>query len=354
MKQISYAQFIMLLFIVRSFKTMMYNPFENTSAINVLLEIVISTAIQSILVIPFIYIYKKYKGDNILSLAYKKGKIIGIITSALYTIYFFILAFRLIKNFAVFMSHTFNSLNNDKTITIILILVGLYGALMGLESISRSSGFVFIGLCVMFLVVIFTSKGNVDIYNIMYTPKTKNIGLYEFSLRGIANNIELPAIAIIISNVKDRFTKGIYYLLALKMILIGVTVFFIVAVLGAYVELCEIPFFKIGAYSKTQFVQRLDPLYMVEWTFCAVITVSLFIYLITNSVKKIYVKANTKVISLIVSVFLILSILVVNIEKRVSHGLFDRWLGAVLLILFVFVIPLFLAITSRKKNKEGV
>ena len=354
MKQISCGQLIMLLFITRIFKTMTYNHFEYVSAINILIELVISVATQALLLLPFIYIYKKYPGNDVFSLAYKKNKILGHIISVLYIAYFSIICYRSVKYFAVFMSHMFTSLHYTKAITIILVLSGLYGALLGIESISRSSVFVFVGLCIMFAVIIFTSKSNADLHNITYVPKTKSIGLFEFYTKGIGYNIELSSLAIILPRVKSHFSKGLGIYLCLKLIAIELIVFLCVAQLGAYVEICEFPFFKIGAYSKTQFVQRLDPLYMVQWTFCAVITVSLFIYLITATIKKMSKKSNTKMVSLIVSVVFIIATVVVNIEQSISDLWFDKWIGSIFLAVFIFIIPLFLILISKKSKREGV
>ena len=354
MKQISYGQLIMLLFITRFFKTMTYNHFEYVSAINILIELLISVAIQSLILIPFIYIYKKYPGDDVFSLAYNKNKILGHIISALYILYFSIIVFRAVKYFAVFMSHMFGSLHYTKAITIILILAGLYGALVGIESISRSAVFVFVGLCIIIAVIIFTSKSNADVHNITYAPKTKRMGLIEFFIKGIGYNSELCALAILMPKVKKHFVKVIYFYLVLKLIAIELIVYLCVAVLGAYVEICEFPFFKIGAYSKTQFVQRLDPLYMVGWTLCAVTTVSLFIYFITATVKKMSTKANNKIVSLIIAVLLIVTTVYVNIDKNIYGIWFDKAIGSMFLVVFVFIIPLFLAIVSKKKRKEGV
>lgn len=353
MKQISYGQFIMLLFITRFFKTMTYNHFEYVSAINILLELVMSVAIQGLILIPFVYIYKKYPGDDIFSLAYKKNKVLGHFISAMYIVYFGIIVFRAVKYFSVFMSHMFNTLHYSNSITIILILAGLYGALVGIESISRSSVFVFIGLCIMITAIIFTSKSNADLLNITYVPKTKSMGLFEFLAKGIGYNVELSALAILLPRVRNHLAKGLYIYLALKLVAIELIVYLCVAVLGAYVEICEFPFFKIGAYSKTQFVQRLDPLYMVGWTLCAVITVSLFIYLITATVKKMNTKVNNKIVSIIISGLLIIVALSVNIKKSTYDLWFDKGIGTIFLAVFIFIIPLFLIIASKKKKKEG-
>ena len=353
MKKISYGQLILLLFITRIFKTMTYNPFEYVSSINIAFELLISIAIQCVLILPFVYIYKKYPDEDILSLAYKKNKIIGHITSALYIGFFSIILYRAVKYFAVFMSHMFNTLHYTNAITIILIFSGLYGALMGIESISRSCVFVSAGFCAIFIIILFTSKSNADLHNITYMPQTKNIGLVEFVLKAIGYNIEFSALALIMPRVKNKFTKGVYSYLGIKLILLEVVAYLCVAVLGPYVEICEFPFFKIGAYSKTQFVQRLDPLYMVEWTLCAVITVSLYIYLISASINKMSNKVNSKIVSLIVSVLLIVVSIIVDIERKVTDIWFDKYIGTSLVVLFIFVIPLFLAMISKKKKKEG-
>ncbi len=353
MKQISYGQLIMLLFVSRIFKMMTYNPLEYVSAQKLMTELVLSTLIQAFIILPLIFIYKKYPGEDVVSLAKKKNITIGNIIGAVYAIYFVLVALKSVKYFAIFMSQMFPVIRYSTVVAIILTIVGGYGALLGIESIGRSATIVFVFFCLMFVAIIATTNGNIDLFNITYAPKNQEISMWTFIIKGIGFNVEFASVAILLPAIKNRLPSGMYIYLGMKLIIIEILVFLSVCVLGAYSELSVFPFFKIGAYSKTQFFERFDALYMFVWALCAVASVAFFIYLVTASIKTISIKAKPNIVTLIIMAVTIVVSVIFKMEKSITDVWFQKYMDTALVLVLVFVIPLIVLLVSSPRKQRG-
>lgn len=352
MKKISYGQLLLLLFVTRIVRTMTYNPFLLASPYQIIIEIAVSVLIQAVLVIPFVYIYNKFQGEDIISLGFSRNKAVGITLCTVYSAYFIVVALRLIKYFSLFMSTGFPVINSSKAIAVCLILVAGYGAFQGIESLGRSASIVFAFFCFMILIIILTTQGSFDLYNLSIPEPDNPTGFTGFLLKELGSNSELVTVALILPKIKDGFRKAIYGFLTLKLLVIEFAVFLSVTVLGAYIRVTELPFFKVGALSKTQYIERFDAVYMVVWTLCAVIGLGLFIYSASQGLESVFRKTGRKKLSLYISGFVILVTIIFRASQSNADMWADKWLSAVLVCLLTFVIPIVMILINGRKGKQ--
>ncbi len=353
MKQISYGQLLTLLFISRIFKTMTYNPFRDAQPFTIMICIAISVAIQALLVIPVILIYKKNKGEDIISLAFSKGKILGILLTFVYGLYFIVISLSTVKYFSLFMSSMFPVINSDKIIAVILVIIAVYGAFQGIEAIGRSASIVFALFFAMMLLIGLTEQGNIDLYNFSLVPPEKEKSFFEFLIYELGTNFELIAITVLLPKIKSSLTKGVYLFLAIKLIVIEFSIFLSVTILGEYIKMTELPFFEVGAFSKTQFIERFDAIYMLVWTFCAVICLGLFLYLASTCFENVLKKTGEKKLSLFIGSGVLAITIIFRIQETTVDVWYSQWLSCILVVLLLTILPLYLFLSSRNKNEKN-
>ncbi len=348
MKKISYGQMIMILFLCRVFKIMSYNPFSDANGATIMIAMAISTLIQAVMIIPFVWIYIKHPGRSVCELAFNHSKAFGYAVSILYTLYFIMISLRDIRYFAFFMSEAFPSVQSGIFIVISIAIVAGYGALLGIEALGRSSTLVFVGFVIMIISMILALEGHINYLNLNLVADDTTKKIIVIAYKGIGLNTELSAIAILLPKIDKSFAKGAYIFLGLKLIVIDLIVFLYTTILGNYVKSIALPFFTVGAYSKTSFFERFDALYMVEWTFCAVVSIAVFISLASLCVENIFARYKTQYIKLAVTVGTVAITVPFALHLNFADNFYDEHLATPILILMVTIIPLFIAFLSRK------
>ena len=353
MKKISYGQMIVLLLVFRFLRTVTFNPFVNTDSVIVIWAVLASTVFQGVLVLPLVWIYNKYPDKDINRIAYDVSKPFGICVSLLYRLFFFLVALKAVKNFTYFMLEMFPGTGSKAVIVITLLVVSGYGAYLGLESIARSSGFVIVLVFVMLALMIVTIKGDLDFINI-YIPADKTAkSFFNCFVQETGMNSEIVAVAVLLPNIRAGIKKGIYGYLTLKLILIELVIVLYTALFGEYVKNITLPFFALGAYSKTRFIERLDPLYMLVWTLCAIVTIALAIYLSVQCTKNVLIKIKKSLLYIIFTAVCMAVILPFKLKMSVIDIAFDKWINSILIVLLVCIIPLitvFIYGNSVKRN----
>lgn len=351
MKKISYGQMIMILFLCRVFKSMTYNPFTNANAVTIMITVLISTLIQAVMILPIIWLYVKHPGESVCDLAFMKSKTLGYIVSVLYSLYFLTIALRTVRSFTYFMAQMFPSHKNLIFIAISITIVAGYCAFLGVEAIGRGSTIVFAGFVIMLLLMIINTSGRIDFTNLNMISTDSASGLRELIIHEIGLNSELSAIALLLPKVKKSLPNGAYILLGLKLVAIELIVFLCSGILGDYVNSVPFPFFAVGAYSKTQFIERFDPIYMVEWTLCAVVSISIFITLAGETRKNVFFRLKSGWLKIILTLFMVaLLLLPSSLTPNSLDSFFDDYLGTPIMLIMVTIIPLIIALISNKKQ----
>lgn len=352
MKKISYGQVIFLLFICRVFKTLTFNPFRDTNSGVLMWSILISTILQMVILLPLFYIYNKHPGKSVDELAFGISKPIGYIITAVYALYFILLAARAIKYFTYFMTDMFPSIKNYYFIAITIVLVAGYGAFVGVEALGRSSIFISFIFISMIIVMIITAQGKMEKINLDIAVQNPANDIFSCVLKELGMNSELTTFALLLPYIKSDIKKSGFILLGLKLVFLEVIVFIYTTLLGDYIKLARIPLFVVGSYSKTKFIERFDALYMLEWTLCAALTIGLFIFLSSKGIKRIIVKVKDTYIVLGVSLLCFGVNFLLSFSHQPFDMMLDRWFTSVLMIVLTCILPLLiLLVLKATKNK---
>ena len=349
MKKISYSQVIILLFIIRILKTMTFNPFINTSSVILMLAVLASTLFQGLLFVPVAYIYKCCPGKDVNELAYGVSKAFGICVSLIYKLYFLLAILRAVKHFTYFMVQMFPGVGGRIVISVALLAVAGYGAYLGLESIARTSVFVGGILFVMFALIITTTKGELDFLNVNMISESPFKSFLSCFIQEIGMNSEIIAFAVLLPYIKSGIKKAFAGLLVLKLVVIELIIFLYTALFGDYMKEIILPFFSAGAFSKTQFVERFDPVYMVVWTLCAVVGVSLSIFFAVRCGKNVFIKIKEKYLYFIITVLCMAVFVIFRVEISTIDRAFDRWINSLLTVVLTGILPLVTFLIYRKK-----
>ncbi|MBQ2823872.1 MAG: hypothetical protein IJF18_04760 [Oscillospiraceae bacterium] len=275
--KISCKQFLILLLICRIFTLMTFVPLASegyafTSQITAML---ISTAIQAVLVIPVI-LFSRLCPDTTVTAAIKdKNKAAGIIAAALYLIFFLAHSVNCTIHFMEFLRSRFFYGAGAAVMLAVFAAACVYCAYCGIEGLARSGAFVLIFFVLTIILMTAASFGNFSTLN-FYSDSPDN-SLWKAVTDDLARNCEITAAAFLIKNTDKPCRKGLYGLLAAKLVLTALIMSLVTGILGGYAQLTDYPFMEVGSYSETRLFQRNDSLYLILWTLAAVISVSLFI-----------------------------------------------------------------------------
>lgn len=353
MNKISVSQAVILLVCCRIFRIMTFNPFEDTSGTVAMLAVLISAVVECILIIPVIVLTKRGNGANICEQAYERSHFLGAAVSVLYGLFFLLSGVRTARYFSLFIHEAFPGIKGKAVIAFLLILIAMYGAYLGIESLGRSSVFVFVTFLIMFVLMIVTTSKRFDLLNFSMTQLLSGGTVLKTAVREAGMNTELIMLTLLVTDIKGSIKKTAYVYIGTKAVLVLIIMFICTAILGNYLSLVKLPFFAVGAYSKTRLIERYDGLYLVIWTLCALVCLSLSAYIIKMLYMKLFRRSHglggivlTGIVCFVLTAFF-------SVEKSSLDRQFDEVLNACVIVFFTFVVPLvFLAVKGKNKSVE--
>ncbi len=349
--KISCKQLLILLLICRIFTLMTFVPLisEGYSFASQTAAVLISTAIQAVLVIPII-LFNRLRPDTTVTAAIKdKSKAAGIIAAAVYLIFFLSHSINSTMHFMQFLQSRFFHDAGVVIMLAIFVTVCIYCAYCGIEGLARSSTIVLIFFILTLIMMTASSAGNFDTIN--FYNDVGNISLWKAVADDLARNCEIAAAAFLIKNTAKPCRKSLYGLLAAKLILTEAVMALITGVLGGFAELTDYPFMEVGSYSDTRLFQRNDSLYLILWTLAAVISVSLFIRITAGLACEIVPKLKCASVIAGAAVFVLSSVFMfADIDFSQTAGYIC---GGFVVIILTAVIPLAAYLSLRKKGAEN-
>lgn len=337
-KKISSYQLVFVLLISKCFSLMTYVPlFSEGHGIDLRFKaVIISTIIQSLLVIPIIILNKKHPDKTVTEIISEKSDFWGYFAEILYLLFFITLCSCQSARYIDFLDSGFNISNRLIPLAALLIVCG-YCAYCGIEGLARSSVIIFIPFLAMLLLITFQSGNSFHLRNFY----CESNGLMQAVSDELIRSGEIVGAAYLMKNVKNGLQKGLYLLLAAKLAVTAFVTALITGVLGDYANLCDYPLLTVGSFTNSELFRHNDALYLILWTISAVISISLFIC-ISDSIfgemthrKKLYISLP---LIFIISAFF------------GEHYLTESILcGGIMQILLIAVIPSIILLRERKK-----
>lgn len=349
MKKISSAQLVVLLFVTRAFLSMTYGVAEN--GINIVLcmiSILVSTAVQVLMITPPLIACEKNPDKDFLQLAYLKSPNLGRILSVCYGAYFIFEACRNMGIFSYFLKNQFLDYLPVPILIIALVAASVYGAGMGLQAIARTSVAAVVLFVAIFLIIIFGVTGEYDFYNIqLATPVSLNpmASFIKDVSDKIGRSTELVAFVFLIPYVNRKKAASAFTYLGIKLVFMELIVFYSALILGEYAENLSLPFYTLSTYAKTSIVERYDSIYMGVWTVGSFVKTVLLMYLAGKCLENLGVKFAKTAGGLIpTAIALILALL------GKWDSVFFRSPSTIVVVILTSILPLLFCFSSFKKK----
>jgi len=314
-----------------------------------------------ILVLVHIKLFEFYPNDTLVTYMPKIfGKFLGSFLSLLYIIYFIYASTRVLRDFSSLIVSSSMPQTSVLFISSLIMIVVIYGVIVGIQTLSRASEILFIimmlGLlfAVLFLV---NTKFVLNIDNLfpmfengILFPIKKGWPLITFPYG------EFTAFTMIYKNLND--TSKIKKIAISAVILEGVcltiiNILFITALGVDFASACVFPLLetlrliKIGG-----FLERLDILIIVTMVIAGFMKISFFMYFSVLGITDFFKIKSTKLLSIIVGIIILFSseIIAKNFPQHLKIGL-DITVKYIHLPMQT-MIPLLALITAWFKNKS--
>lgn len=326
------------------------DPIEGKS---MLYGTVIALFLNGLLLIPVLMLNKRFPGENILDITYKKSKFIGTLLSLFLFLLSLVILIGTVVGFEYFMT---NAVYVNASIIVIIITMCVacfFGAQSGLEGLARASGIIFVAFLAGAIFIAVASVPLVDLLNIKPIIESPIASSIKYGLELTSKNAELYVFILLIPRTRGNIIKAAIGYLLLSFMLIFATNFLIQSVLGDYFSSQTFPYYTLTTIVETKIFQRLDAIHMTLWVFISFIRISLFMLMANYSLRYILPK-KTKKISL--PLILIVSIFAACLIGNSTQSLNDISVKTPWIIIsLVTIVPMILLFITprREKNHES-
>ena len=258
-----------LLFVSRLMVSMttMQSVYTGTVGSDIVLSLVGALAFVIILSLPAIYCIKRKK--NPFSVKW---------ISMFYGFYFVILAGLTISRFSYFASTTINAQSNSFIYLFPAIVCSLYGAILGIEALTRFSSVAFILLIIGIITVLLCNYHNFNEINLypVITEDTNNILKNIFVIT--TDTIE-PALFLCLSKRVNGIAIRQYIFAILAFFTAIITLFYsAVAVMGDFTSTQQFPLYSFFEQANVGGFERINVIHISFWMLGVFIKTTLLIY----------------------------------------------------------------------------
>ncbi len=330
--KISSVGAVSLLLISRIFTLMIYTADKGFTSVSFLLGICLSTVIQGVLSLILILLVKKSSANDFYSLI-SKNRFLMIVLSLFYGAFFILSGGTVLKNFTSFANGLFFENVSAFVIAIPIISVAVYGAFMGIKSLSRSASVIF---CIFLFMFLITSVLSVDeISPATFNETTLSLSsVVKYTVYDISASPEfvmLPFFCLYSKNIR----KDYFSFLSLRLVILTTSSFLMASVLKDFVNYTDFPFFTlsgaVGGFIKS------DALYLVIWTLSASVKLSLILHFVNIFTERIPIKKHLKfILSGIIITLISLTGTVTgnNGNSQIISAVFILLMGGIIPIIF--------------------
>lgn len=353
--KISWGQFMALILLGRIFTLMTCVPFmsEDYSAMTQMGAIAISTAIQAAMILPLLWLSKKYPEEDFFAIIRKKSISICIIVSSIYYLYAILTCIKAISHFMRFAETVFFPTVNPVIPALCFLAVCAYGAWLGVEAIARTASTVLFFFVAMAVIMCIALVGEAELFRLYPEEIINGQSLLTAVLDDFGRNGEILLAVFLLPNIRGGLRKGFFGGLAGKVIILEVITVLIITALGGYVKTADFPLFSLGSYARTNASWRFDAVYLIVWTMTAAVYTGIFLAAAGKILRR---TAVSKTAHLISGAAVFLGCLVILLGGNDFLLFAERATGTIPLAVLFFAIPLILLIggdSHGKTRKSG-
>lgn len=351
--KISVGQIVILLFLSRTFNVLNYVPAFNVKVEGtaMLYGTFIAAVMSGIILLPSLILYKKFNGENIVDVAYGRYKPLGYIVSLILFLMSLLSLVSTIVGFEYFMT---NAVYENVTIALIVIsmcLACFFGAINGIEGLSRASSIIFIFFLICSLFIGFGAIPVIDLINIKPILNGAVSSSFSYAFNLISQSPELYLFILLLPRINGNVNKAAFWFITLTFAYIAITNFLIIGVFSDYFEIQTFPYYTLASIVEISIFQRLDAIHMMIWVFVSFIRITLFV-IITNINLQNILPSKLKIISMFV-IFNIAVAASLIIGYRLGSLKQINKSVPILIIAVAFFIPLILLLITKRKERKS-
>lgn len=281
-RKISWGQLMLLLFLTRLMHTMIYRFDDFTSGTPIMLGLLVTTAVEAVVALPVVLYYSSATQSPIRELAGEKSKWLGI----LYSAYFAVIAGGTLALFAEFLHKEFTDTVSPVAAVILLAAVAAYCGILGIEGIARAGTVVFWLFAALFLLMASVNEGQFEWLNIRPLVAGDGQIFWKYIVESLSSAWWVPMLCILGEHLHRGVWKAAYGFLAMKTVIVEVLLLLVTLVLWRYIGVLGYPIFALGAYAKSDFIQRFDAINMLVWAINCTLVVSVYVFIAAKSSNK--------------------------------------------------------------------
>ena len=348
MRKISSLQFITILLCCKLFTIMTYIPDKDENGVILMISAIIATLLQGILMIPIIIFYNRNKGEGIFSFANSKSRALGISISVLFLLISLWALIDSMGNLTFFLEYCFSDTYASWAVILVVSAASLYVAYTGISTLARTTGIIAVVTLISLALVLTGFEHHIDFIELNIAVKSPVSDVIKTIPKFLSASQELAAFIILLEALRNRPSKTVYGYLSIKLVITLISILAVVIVLGDYVTLSKLPFFTLSAFSQTKIIEHYEAFFMLFWTLCAVIRITLFTICAQYCIHQIFPKLNPTIgegCSLIIASAVTLPILM----KEKWEAITFTKIQTLAMIILLAVIPLILLFFKKRK-----
>lgn len=351
--RVSVCQLFIMLFISRMVVNVTYSSYNSDIAtlrygmVSALFALV-ATLLMSI---PVFLMYKTNNGRTVTDNSYFLFKKWGAIIAVVYGLYFLWVLINTLSQFNIMVTNVLNPTSSVFILSLAVIIASMYGAYKGIEALGRASTILFFFIVIALIILLCTLLPQTDYLNIEPVTLQDTGSITETALSMISKNSCIPALAILLPFAKGNTKKGVVWWTIAVYLSTALLILIIVAVLGDYLETQIFPVYSITALASLGVTKRLDGLFLGVWTAGMFVKISLFMYLLSACVKRVFGDVISRWSILICGALVLGASLTISAKDGLFEMVFNKNIMLFLTLFTGVVIPLVLSVVNKFKFK---
>lgn len=353
---ISSAQLILSLIILRlAFSTNSIAGISpGTSIQDILFAVPVVFIINLIIALPIFMLLKRHPGRDLMECSTQIfGKGVGFFICIIYFCFFLGLSSLQLGTFQMYFQTFVFSQTSAYIIGIPIIIVCIYGAIKGVESIMRFGVFVFIIYAIISTMIIISTLPNADMnYLKPFFYEGPNYFL-QAVLAGVNSSSQILFIAMFVPFIKPgtKIVKAFITWNALAMLILLLLEFAVVINMGPFASKQLFPLATLSLISKVTIFERIDNLDMISWIFNSILNICLCLFVASQCIMRTPLKKWRRTIIAITSVLILIIGSLYSKVYLQYLNIYNNGLFTIIFILLVIIIPLIVLITDIVKGK---
>ncbi len=342
MKSISPYAYASIMILIRLFSLSLYTPYQEENPGLTALACVLFFLIKLAFFIPLIFAFKKFNGNENL------GRFASKITALFFLMFSVLFLILLSLSFSTAIQTIYPNSFTSIALSVVIFIIALYIASMGIRGIARSSGIILISSLILLIIMFIQMKDCMS---------NEQLNLFSQSLLGgicsALKNLALNSADILVFfgllnylNGSVKKAAGLY----LTCDCIITHIFFLMcgSVMGKLFSKLKYSFFMISFATKGNILNRTDAFALSISTACAIITLSVILIILKDSVKYLFnVKNDVKVLSIS---SILLTVLLIFLSSFTVDTHIILLTTSIIAVTVLFILSIYMLTKTIKKG----